>query len=348
MHHRHLLAEALHEAAGRLRGERDLGNQHDRRALALERGGHGAQVDLGLAAAGDAVQQERAQLPRSGAARPEAGLDLLKGSRLAGGELHRAGTRAHALDPRPPQSVGGVLEPQQAAPLEAAQRGVRAPGPARERGGAQGCPRQRLQRRPLARTHPRAVGERRLAGGGDRRPQRALRAQRPARTGAGAGREHEREPASRGGDVLTRDPESQGDERLRDVRLQRGDRLRQPLRRQLALVGHVHDHSEQPPAPERHDQHASHAHVLKRTCEPVVERPAQAARRGERLDLGDHSHEATDRSGRRPGQAAAARTARSCSRPITRSRASTHAESNLVPDSSLSSSRALSSVQAGR
>ena len=170
----------------------------------------------------------------------------------------------------------------------------------------------------------------------------------PARAGARAGRKHEREPACRRGDVLAPHPEPERDERLRHVGLQRGDRLGEPLGRQLALVGHVHDHAQQPPAPERHHEHAAHPHVLERAGQPVVERPTQAARRGEWLDLGDHTPEATGRPGRRPAQAAAARAASCCSRSITRSRASTHAGSKPVPDCLLSSSSALSSVQAGR
>ena len=48
-----------------LRRQRDLGHEHDRRAAALERGAHGAQVDLRLAAAGHAVQQQAlARAPR--------------------------------------------------------------------------------------------------------------------------------------------------------------------------------------------------------------------------------------------------------------------------------------------
>ncbi len=57
VHHRHGVAEALDETPDDLRGEGDLGDEHDRPATLLERGGGGAQVDLGLARAGDAVQE---------------------------------------------------------------------------------------------------------------------------------------------------------------------------------------------------------------------------------------------------------------------------------------------------
>src|SRR5262245_59100594 len=46
------VAEAVAEAGERLWGQRDLGNEDDRTEAALEGGGAGPQVDLGLAAAG--------------------------------------------------------------------------------------------------------------------------------------------------------------------------------------------------------------------------------------------------------------------------------------------------------
>ena len=64
--HRDGVAEALDEARDDLRRQRDLGHEHDHAlAPALERLGRRAQVDLGLARAGDAVQQ---QLARRGGA----------------------------------------------------------------------------------------------------------------------------------------------------------------------------------------------------------------------------------------------------------------------------------------
>ena len=56
---RDVVAEARAEAGDELRRERDLGDEHDRAAPGLARGGDGAQVHLGLAAAGDAVEEER-------------------------------------------------------------------------------------------------------------------------------------------------------------------------------------------------------------------------------------------------------------------------------------------------
>ena len=53
------VAEARAEAADRLRRERDLRYEHDRAATALESDLARTQVDLGLAAPGRAVEQER-------------------------------------------------------------------------------------------------------------------------------------------------------------------------------------------------------------------------------------------------------------------------------------------------
>ena len=166
VHHRHPLAEALDEAPRRLRRERDLRHQHDRRAAALERGRHRAQVDLGLAAAGDAVQEQRRRgEPSAGPASSRSSITP-KAAAWSAGELHRARARAHAVDPRAARGVGGVLEPRAAR----AARGCGAssacsPVPARQRRGAQRGARECLQRRALARAHPRALGERRLTGG---------------------------------------------------------------------------------------------------------------------------------------------------------------------------------------
>jgi hypothetical protein len=49
--------KARRDTAFELRRQGDLGHQHQRLAAAREHGVDGAQIDLGLAAAGDAVQQ---------------------------------------------------------------------------------------------------------------------------------------------------------------------------------------------------------------------------------------------------------------------------------------------------
>ncbi len=55
---RHALSEAAAEAADQLRRQRDLRYQDERAAVQLQRPLHHPQVHLGLAGAGDAVEQE--------------------------------------------------------------------------------------------------------------------------------------------------------------------------------------------------------------------------------------------------------------------------------------------------
>ena len=109
--------EAVDEARDDLRRQRDLGHEHDRAAPLGERRGGGLQVDLRLARAGDAVQQQARRI-----ARRDRRLDLGEGDRLVGGQLRL----------RPPRADGGVLggaahgtalEPHEPAALEAPQRG---------------------------------------------------------------------------------------------------------------------------------------------------------------------------------------------------------------------------------
>jgi hypothetical protein len=64
------------EPAHGLRRQRDLGHQHDRAAALLDRLADAAEVDLGLAAAGDAHEQVDGE-PAAGDARAQAVEDLL-------------------------------------------------------------------------------------------------------------------------------------------------------------------------------------------------------------------------------------------------------------------------------
>ena len=59
--HRDAVREAPGKARHRLRRQRDLRHQHDRLATPCQRFGDGAQVDLGLPTAGDAMQQKSAR-----------------------------------------------------------------------------------------------------------------------------------------------------------------------------------------------------------------------------------------------------------------------------------------------
>ena len=95
MEQRDALAEARAEAADGLRRERDLRHEHDRAEPALERGRARLEVDLGLAAARRAVEEEVG----SGAV-VESARDPLAGALLRVGEtrgLRLSGERlAHA------------------------------------------------------------------------------------------------------------------------------------------------------------------------------------------------------------------------------------------------------------
>jgi hypothetical protein len=288
------VAEALHEAAGRLRRERDLWNEDDRRVAPFKGRGDRAQVDLGLAAAGDAVQEERA----AGAGVREARDDRLERRALRSRGLDRSRAGAHAVDGRPPRRLRGILEADESASLETAHRRVVGAGVAGY-GGDGGRPRREgVEHRGLAAPEAGVGGERRSPVFGQRRPQRPLRPQRPSGPRAGPGRQHQRQAARRRGDVLARHPEAEPHERLRHVRLERRHGLHQALGRDLALLGQRHHHAEQPPPAERHHEHAPHPHALERPGEPVVEGAAQGAGRRQRLDLGDHGTERTRAPGR--------------------------------------------------
>ena len=85
--HRDVVAEAGAEARDELRRERDLRHEHDD-ARSLARGGDGAQVDLGLAGAGHAVEEERGRARLAKRAR-----DCVDGGRLRVGERGRGVAR---------------------------------------------------------------------------------------------------------------------------------------------------------------------------------------------------------------------------------------------------------------
>ncbi len=84
MKQRHRIAEPPPEAIHRLRGERDLGDEDDRASPPCQRLASRLQVDLGLARAGHAVEQEGARvlrlpLSRQGADHPLQNRPLISG-----------------------------------------------------------------------------------------------------------------------------------------------------------------------------------------------------------------------------------------------------------------------------
>ncbi len=164
---REAVAEPRPEARDRLRRQADLGDQHDRPLAARQRRLDRGEVDLGLARAGDAVQQLLARRPGFAVERGDDALDrgLLLGQQLgpaaAGADLGVAGAAPH-------QRAAGR---DQAALLESAQHaaiGANRRGQLRRRH----LPRpQRLQHRALLDPEPLAAAQRLLAGRGDLGPQ---------------------------------------------------------------------------------------------------------------------------------------------------------------------------------
>ena len=164
----------------RLRGQPNLGHEHDRALSASERRLDRGQVDLGLARAGDPVEQEGP---------PAAGLTQGQRDRLDGGALiaregDRAAHRAHRGDLGPARALD-LPRRDEAAVLEPPDR--RAVGGTDLRGGQLGAQRQRLPCRPgeqledgaLLRAQPLRPGER-LGGGGSRADAGARCAGEPA------------------------------------------------------------------------------------------------------------------------------------------------------------------------
>ncbi len=80
------VAEAFGRRAGKRRHQSDLGHQEDRRASQLQRSLSRAEVDLGLARAGHAVQQETTELPEV-----QRCPNPLDGADLVGAESERSG-----------------------------------------------------------------------------------------------------------------------------------------------------------------------------------------------------------------------------------------------------------------
>ncbi len=80
------LAETRPEATDGLWRERDFGNEHDRAAPALDRGGAGLEIDLGLPAARGTEEEEVGSL-----ARLECADDAIEGRTLCVAELGRLG-----------------------------------------------------------------------------------------------------------------------------------------------------------------------------------------------------------------------------------------------------------------
>jgi len=245
------VAEALDEARHDLRRQRDLGHQDDRPLPPLERRADGLQVHLGLARAGDAVQEQI--LGRS----PDLGECRL----LIAGQRHVLAHPDRDVLRRP--ALGSRHQGHQPTPLQPPQCGQIGPRK----------PRKRVQQLLLA-FGDLALAARSLG------PQRRLLAH-PRR------RQHQRDRPGERRAVLRGHPVGQPDGVLREAVGQHAARAHELVGRDVAVVGQPDHDARHLTAPERHPQQRPDADPLR--CE-IVERPAQRAGRGERLDAGDPRH----------------------------------------------------------
>ena len=225
--HRDDVAEAGLEAPEHLRGECDLGDEHDRRLAGGQRRLDRAEVDLGLARAGHPVQQE--PLPRAVVA-GQRGEQLLERRLLVVGERwggHRRGADG-AADRAAPDRLG--RERHQTS-------GLQAPQPRRAELGGDGRAgvTQRGQQRALGvverrdRFGPRRLGEHGRTGLGQLRDKRVL-GTGPLRAPR---RQHQRERPGRRRAVLAGHPLRHRHQFGRQPRADHRLGRRQPLWREL-------------------------------------------------------------------------------------------------------------------
>ena len=106
-----------------LRREADLRHQHQHLAAFLEHPCDQAQVDLGLAAARDAVEEERLEAPER-AANAFDGLQLVRGRRVAGDETGRGRLRRCGLEDLLRQRLERLQPGRQGADHRLAERAL--------------------------------------------------------------------------------------------------------------------------------------------------------------------------------------------------------------------------------
>ena len=248
---------------------------------ALHRRLGGGQIDLGLAGAGDAVQEKLPGLT------VEARDDRLDRGTLVLVELDPARRRPYAQARRAAADLD-LAQVEQVAFGQSPQDGSVGAVPAGEVGRPElvALVAQRLERGALPVPQAPSIRQGLETGGGDPGERLALRA------GLAAGahrprRQHQLQASRRGRAVLPGDPQPEADQFRRDPGLERLDRLRQALRRQLARLGHLDDDAEHAPRPEGDDEDAADADLGEPLGKRVVERPPQAAGGGQRLDAGD-------------------------------------------------------------
>ena len=268
MQYRDPVAEARLEARHRLGCHPDLGHEHDRAATACQRRLGRREVDLGLARAGDPVQQQLSALRGVSRAAPllrrllsvEPGDDPSHGGTLSRVEPDRVRRGPDPRGRRAPAD-GALAQAHQPATLEPAQH-VAADALGGQLGGAQLAPRgaEALQRRALARAEPGVGAERRPRVGGGLDHRLAAGARLSPR-GRGSRGQHQLESAGGSRAVFARDPEAQPDQVRRGAGLEGLDRLGQALGRQGAPLREVDDHAEHPPAAEGDEEDRSDSDI---------------------------------------------------------------------------------------
>ena len=259
-------AEARREAVHELAGERDLG-QHDQRLPApLQRARHGLEVDLGLAGAGDAVEQRDGEALRVGG-----GAHGVDGERLRVGELNlavgRVGHRQPALGDRHLDQRAGLDQAVDDAGRATGFRGQRHLGAHQPVGGD-------LERALAGRRHARRLGRVRVARDAEARLARlehGRRAHHHAHDHAERRERVARHPfgkAQRQGGQRRHVGERGGD----DLQLLVGDRLAR------LADGAVPDHADALLRPERHQHEGAGAGfqtIGKQVVVGLVERDGQ-------------------------------------------------------------------------
>ena len=286
---RNRVSEAPLEPAHGLRSQGDLGDEHDRAPAALERRLHGLEVDLGLARAGDPVQQPRRRALAVQRARDRGDRLALGGVQLdavVGGTDRGHGGPAPLLDV-PCRDVPALLEAADRRAIRSRRR--------RQVARALGARCERTKHRALAKpqAHLSPIdGVLPLLGRLDLELGQRLHASR-LRAAADPRRQRQAEAARGCGAVLLPDPAPELDEVGRHAGLERLERLRQLRLGNLAGLGEPDDDPLDPLAAERDHEDRPDFDPVHRLGQPVVERPPDAPGGQQRLYLRDgHRHSA--------------------------------------------------------
>ena len=292
------LAEPRGEARQRLRRQRDLRHEHDRRATRRQRPLHRLEVHLGLAGAGDAVQQEAGTgaavgRRRRGSARAPPPDRRSAPARAAGG-----GADVVARGTAPLRTGGDRHQPARLEPAQGrgAELGARAPGRRPAPPGSDRCGCAQPGRR---------VGQRRLAR---RRSARRRGRAWPACPRVAPGGSSSASARARVEQYSAAIQSASATQIRRQPQIEHGVGLDEPLGRDLGVLASssTTPGSRRPPngtSSRRPDLH------LVRVGQPVVERPADRAGADQRLHAGDRRRHRSPRVGS-PVDAAAVRRAR--------------------------------------